>query len=248
MVNGAKRKNLRCAALLLAAGIFVVSGVRGNPEGRNYPVYMKFVNSRTGVAAKVHGIRVEGLEKVLETDETGIVKLDLPEGSHKVSIENGEYAAFEMDLRVEGELTPVQEVELDPVGEESPEPVEADMAVVAGTVVDRDSAGALTGVRIGTENEDGPTTVSGQQGEFRVEVSVPAVKEGEVPVTTLRFEREGYVTEIYRNLILSAGDARRMVVSLDRMTTGGVTTRENDEIRERLGRRVYHWVFDATVE
>lgn len=233
---------------VVGSGVICFTFADDRLDGKQYPVYLKFVNSRTGVATAVDGVRVVGKAQSFQSEENGLMEIRVPGGTHKIKIESKRFHPMELSVRVEGEQTPVQEVELDPVGEDEAPAVDADTAVVMGTIIDRDTSLPIDGAIVRVQDNDSVTTKSMGDGFFHLSIKIPKLDAEEVPVASFRFEAKGYVTESMRNIILAGGDSRRMTVGMDRLTTGGPALRETDEVRERIGSRVYNWVFDATVE
>lgn len=211
-------------------------------------LFVQVLDSRSGAGIKPDTVRVDGSPARITAAEGSIVQLDLPDGTHAISITAEGYDPMEFSATVSGADTPVVQVEMDSMETPDYEPVAPDAAILEGHVTDRYSGEVLPNVAMTLAGSDS-TTRTDANGYYRFDLLTGASAKDEQPVIALEVKAEGYAPLRMKNISLAAGQRRRMAVRLDPVTseTESLEFVEIDEKTGPGGRMTVDWTFDVTV-
>lgn len=211
-------------------------------------LFVQVLDSRSGAGITPDAIRVDGSPARITAAEGSIVQLDLPDGTHAISVTAEGYEPMEFSATVSGADTPVVQVEMDSMETPDYEPVAPDAAILEGHVTDRYSGEVLPGVAMTVAGSDS-TTRTDAGGYYRFDLLTGATAKDEQPVIGLEIQAEGYEPVRMKNISLAAGQRRRMAIRLD-PATSETETMDFVEIDEKTvpgGRVTVDWTFDVTV-
>ena len=211
--------------------------------------YLKFTSSRTGLAVQPAKIFVDGKPTAFHSDEHGLLRLDLSNGPHTIRIEAKGFDPIETRTTVMGDVTPTQEMELDPAaGQQQPE-VPDGFAVIEGTVSDDDTGEPIPGAKV-TLPDASMTSATTAEGQFEMQLKLPEASDNTVPVISMEISHQGYRTQKLANLKLAPASRRLMPIRMEPVTTGteSLIPLQYDELKPRGPIRDYQWTYDATVD
>lgn len=218
------------------------------PTGDNAAetVFMRFINSRTGLGVAPKTITVDGQPVRFEVARKSLVGLPVPAGRHTIEVTAEGFEPMRVDVTTGNGPTPVMEVELDPSDPLSETEVPADRALLLGTVSDADTAEPLSGAKIeilGSELSE-TTTAS---GEFRFEIKIGEAAAQSRPAVAIEVHADGYTPLRLKDLPLDAGGRARVPVKLSRETSGTAELIEINAGRPPGGQYAIDWTFDVTL-
>ncbi len=211
-------------------------------------LYLKVLDSSTGGGVAPASISVDEQAVSFEVEAGSLIALSLPDGSHSIKVEADGYGSIEVSAAVQGDETPIMEIELDPTEPLEVEPVAADAAVLEGNVSDADTGVLMKDVLV-TLPDTQLSTRTDDMGLYSFEIITGVPGAAARPAVTLEVEAEGYQSVRMKNVVVTPGERRRMQIKMDRSTseTFSMEIVETDDRAAPGSHRTSEWTYDVTL-
>ncbi len=222
-----------------------------DPEEAAAPMsalYLKVLDSSTGGGVTPKNITINSKAAAFQVEAGSLIALSLPDGTHAVAVEAEGYSPMELSATVSGEQTPVMEIELDRLGQETLDAIPEDAAVLEGNVSDADTGELLENVSISLLDVR-QTTKTDVAGHYHFEIITGEANAISRPAVTMELKTEGYTPLRMNNVLVAPGQRRQMPVRLSRSTSDTETmviVQPDDDVMPG-SHRTAEWAYDVTL-